>query len=126
MSNYIQENLSRDEWIVKDTKYHWIHFLSFKGLFSCFIIPLIQQYSTVFVITNKRVIIKKGLGRINTVEMDLRKVETVKVDLSLFGRLLGYGDLIIIGCGGTKEHFVKINKPMLFRKAILDAATRYN
>jgi hypothetical protein len=48
--------------------------------------------------------------------MNLNKIESVNVDQSIMGRILGYGTIQIIGTGGTKEAFAKIRRPLEFRK----------
>lgn len=120
MATYTETHLLRGETIAYQTKYHWMHFISWQGLFSLFIIPLVQQWTDEFVITNKRVIIKKGLIAIWTLEMNLSKIETVNVEQSIIGRVFGYGSLTIIGTGGTKEKFFCIRKPIEFRKAFME------
>lgn len=98
-----------------------MHYFTLQGLLSLFIIPLIQQYTDEFVITNKRVIVKKGLIAIWTLEMNLQKIETVNVEQSIPGRLLGYGCITLIGSGGTREKFNCIKNPIKFRKAFMEA-----
>ena len=44
------------------------------------------------------------------------KVESVNVEQSILGRMLGYGSIIVIGTGGTTEVFGKIADPMEFRR----------
>lgn len=98
-----------------------MHYFTMQGLFSLFIIPLVQSYTDEFVITNKRVIVKKGLIAIWTLEMNLQKIETVNVEQSIMGRILGYGCLTLIGSGGTRESFHCIKNPIEFRKAFMEA-----
>jgi uncharacterized membrane protein YdbT with pleckstrin-like domain len=126
MAKYTETHLLRGETIAHQTTYHWIHFFSMKGLLSLFIIPLMQQYTDEFVVTNKRVIIKKGLISIWTLEMNLRKIETVNVSQSVAGRLLGYGCLTLIGTGGTREKFESIKDPLNFRKAFMEVDINSN
>ena len=116
MGNYVNNNLIRGEVVEYDTSYHWIIFFSLRALFTLFIAPLIDKWSDEFAITNKRVIIKTGLISRRTVELNLSKIESVNVDQSILGRILGYGSLQIVGTGGTKEIFPNINKPLTFRK----------
>ncbi|PKP13316.1 MAG: hypothetical protein CVU08_05870 [Bacteroidetes bacterium HGW-Bacteroidetes-3] len=99
-----------------ETTYHWIIFFSLRALFTLFIAPLIDRYTDEFAITNKRVIIKTGLISRKTFEMNHSKIESVNVDQSILGRILGYGTIRIVGSGGTKEVFPNISKPLLFRK----------
>jgi len=121
MANYTEKHLLRGEEIIYQTTYHWMHFISLQGIFSLFIIPLIQQYTDEFVVTNKRVVIKKGLIAIWTLEMNLQKIESINVDLNIPGRLLGYGNLTLNGSGGTRERFECIKDPIIFRKAFMEA-----
>ena len=99
-----------------ETKFHWIIFCSLRAIFSLFLIPIVKQWTSEFAITNKRVIVKTGLVARETLEMNLQMIESVNVDQSVLGRILGYGDLVIVGTGGTKETFKDIRKPITFRK----------
>ena len=116
MGSYIQSNLLKDEQVVYQTKLHWIRFLSLRGLFTLFIAPLIDRACSEFAITNRRVIIKLGLVSRRTFEMNLSKIESVNVDQSLLGRMLGYGTITVIGTGGTRETFADIAAPVEFRR----------
>lgn len=116
MRNYVNNNLIRGEVVEYETSYHWIIFFSLRALFTLFIAPLIDSWTDEFAITNKRVIIKTGLISRRTVELNLSKIESVNVNQSILGRILGYGSLQIVGTGGTKEVFPSINKPLAFRK----------
>jgi uncharacterized membrane protein YdbT with pleckstrin-like domain len=62
-----------------------------------------------------------GLFSRRTIEMNLSKVESVIVDQSIFGRLLGYGTVIVIGSGGTREPFPHITNPLIFRRRFQEA-----
>lgn len=116
MGTYVDNNLIRDEQVEFETSYHWIIFFNIRALFTLFIAPMLDRYADEFAVTNKRVIVKTGLISRRTLEMNLSKIESVKVDQSIFGRLFGYGTITIIGTGGTRESFPNIAKPLLFRK----------
>jgi len=116
MGQYVQNNLVKDETLVYETKYHWIIFVSWRTIFTLGIGSLLDFFTSEFAITNKRIIIKVGLISRRTVEMNLQKVESVKADQSILGRLLGYGSIMIVGSGGTKEIFYRISHPLEFRK----------
>ncbi len=117
MGHYVDNNLVRDERVEFETSYHWVIFFSWKSLLTLFIAPILARYTDEFAITNKRVIIKTGLISRKTVEMNLSKIESVNVDQSIMGRMLGYGSIQLIGTGGTKEEFKNIASPLKFRKA---------
>ena len=67
-------------------------------------------------VTNKRIIVKTGIISRRTLEMNLNKIESVNVDQSIMGRMLGYGTITIIGTGGTRESFPDIGHAVEFRK----------
>ena len=92
-----------------------------RSLLSLGLIPFIQRRTREYAVTNKRVIIKSGLIRVNSLELNLSKVESVAVHQSLVARLLGYGSLAIRGTGGTSELFHEIDDPQAFRSAFQQA-----
>ena len=116
MSGYVAINLIAGERIEYETTYHWVIFLSFRAIFTLFISPIMDRYTDEFAITNKRVVIKTGLISRKTVELNLNKIESVNVDQTIMGRIFGFGNITIIGIGGTHEFFVNIRKPLEFRK----------
>jgi uncharacterized membrane protein YdbT with pleckstrin-like domain len=117
MGKYVNSNLTSGENVVYEAKYHWILFISIKAVLTLFISPLIAFYTSEFAITNKRIIIKVGLIRRKTVELNIPKVESVNVDQGILGRILGYGSISLVGTGGSRETFFNISKPLEFRKA---------
>lgn len=120
MGKYVNDNLLTNEQVVFETHYHWVHFISWRSLFTLGVSPLLDYYYSEFVVTNKRIIIKKGFLSRNIIEMILRKIETVNVNQSILGVLLGYGQIRIIGTGGTNEIIYCIAKPMEFRKMFME------
>lgn len=70
-----------------------------------------RKNSTEVAVSNRRVLIKTGFISRKTTEVILSKVESVGVDESTFGRMLGYGDVIVRGTGGTTESFSRIANP---------------
>ena len=116
MGNYVNNNLIKDEHVELETTYHWIIFCNLSAILTLFIAPLIDKYSDEFVITNRRVIVKTGLISRKTFEMNHSKIESVNVDQGILARILGYGTIIIVGSGGTREIFPKIKNPLEFRK----------
>jgi uncharacterized membrane protein YdbT with pleckstrin-like domain len=69
-------------------------------------------------VTNHRVIYKTGFIRRHTVEMNMDKVETVNVDQSILGRLLGYGTIHVLGTGQGIQGLSRIAGPIDLRSAI--------
>jgi len=78
----------------------------------------IHYLSSEFAITNKRVVIKVGFINRKTLEMLLTKVETIRVDQSILGRMLNFGTIVVTGTGGTNEPFTSIANPLEFRRQV--------
>jgi uncharacterized membrane protein YdbT with pleckstrin-like domain len=72
---------------------------------------LIRKNYTEVALSNRRVLIKTGFISQKTTEVILSKIESVGVDESTFGRMFGYGDVIVRGTGGTAESFASIANP---------------
>lgn len=79
---------------------------------------VLQRNATEMTVTNKRVFVKAGLAARRTIELLLSRVESIGVEESAVGRMLGYGKVIIHGTGGTPEVFQKIAHPLEFRTQV--------
>jgi uncharacterized membrane protein YdbT with pleckstrin-like domain len=78
----------------------------------------IRRKGTEIVVTDRRVIYKRGFIARRTVEMNISKVETVDVEQSIAGRLLGYGTVLIRGTGESLEPLRHVEAPLTIRNAI--------
>ena len=123
MGSYINKNLIKGETIEYEAKLHWKIYFTLSGLFTLFIYPYIRQITNEFVITNRRVVVKRGLFARTTFEMNLNKIETVNVDQSIWGRIFGFGTITIVGTGGTRELVGSISKPLEFRRKIQEVSS---
>ena len=83
-----------------------------------FLAAFIRRHATEIVVTDRRVIFKRGILSRHTVEMNVSKIETVDVEQGLGARLLGYGTVVIRGTGGTFETFDRIAHPNEFRRQV--------
>lgn len=90
------------------------------SLFSTFL----SWRSAEFAVTNKRVILKTGFLQSKTAEMFLNKIESVGVDQSISGRILGFGSITIRGTGGSFEPFHRVSSPLRFRNEIQEQIGR--
>jgi uncharacterized membrane protein YdbT with pleckstrin-like domain len=117
MGAYVDNSLAPDEIVVRETQHHWIIYWFPSAFLTLWLYPAIQRITSEFAITSRRIIIKTGLISRRTVELNIRQVESVNVDQSILGRLLGYGTVTIVGSGGTREVFAHIQEPLEFRRA---------
>lgn len=124
--SYVFDNLLKNERVVYEAKVHWSVYLSWKSLLTLFIWGWIQRAASEFAVTNRRVIIKVGIIQRRTLELNLGKVESIEVEQSIWGRMFSFGDIEVIGTGGTREQFQRIGDPLGFRKAVAEAAEAHH
>jgi uncharacterized membrane protein YdbT with pleckstrin-like domain len=79
----------------------------------------IRRRATEIVVTDLRVIYKVGVLSRRTVEMNVSKIETVDVEQGLWGRIWGYGTVLIRGTGSGFEPLVGVGSPLAIRNAIV-------
>lgn len=88
------------------------------------LVAYIKQRSTELAITNKRIIVKRGFVRRDTIEINLIKVESLQVEQHLLGRLLNFGDIIVSAGGGPMAPVSGIADPLEFRRHFNEATDR--
>ena len=84
----------------------------------------IRVRSTEIAITNRRVIAKFGFVKRDTVEINLDKVEALKVEQGFWGRMLNYGTVFISGAGTSVAPIKDIADPLVFRRKFMEATNR--
>src|SRR6185312_336245 len=87
-------------------------------------IAWVRIHSTELAITNKRVIAKFGFIKRDTVEINLSKVEAVRVEQGFWGRMLNFGTILMSGTGGSIEPIPNIADPLVFRRKFMEATDR--
>ena len=121
---YIEENLLTEENVRFKAKISFYAFvphllLMIVGIgFITIIRPLISYFTTEIGVTNKRFIFKTGLISRDSLELNLTKVENVRINQSIIGRILGYGDVTVIGTGGTRAVVNFIDNPQNLKREI--------
>ena len=132
MSSYIEDALIKDEKIIYSGQVSvWslapliilgFIFLFVWGLGIIFWVAAYIRYKTTeLAFTNKRVIAKFGFISRHTVELNIKKVESIQVKQDILGRIFNYGTLIISGAGNPQAPIPGISKPMAFRKAFMES-----
>ncbi|HKO05956.1 MAG TPA: PH domain-containing protein [Candidatus Acidoferrales bacterium] len=90
---------------------------AFFFLSACFLgYGVLKRNATEMSVTNRRLVIKTGMLSRRTIELLLGKVESIQVQESFMGRMVGYGTIIVHGTGGTPESFHRIAHPLEFRR----------
>ncbi|MDO7253292.1 PH domain-containing protein [Helicobacter cappadocius] len=131
---------SINEKLVYEAKIHWIIFvypimmICFGGCFFneydtagivfitigfvWFVYAIIYRWTTELAITEKSVVGKWGLIRRDSVELRINKVESIRLNQSILGRILGYGTVIMIGTGSSSAPIKYIKQPIRFKKEL--------
>jgi len=78
----------------------------------------IARLTTEIAVTDRRVIVKRGLIRRSTIEINANRIESVAAEQSIMGRLLNFGTLIVRGTGAGIEPIPKVAEPLALRAAI--------
>jgi uncharacterized membrane protein YdbT with pleckstrin-like domain len=108
--------------LAAESTMQWLAALPMASGLIALAVSYLKRRNSEFAVTNKRVIIKVGVLTTRSVEVLLPKIESITVTQSLAGRMFGYGEIVVIGTGGTEEPFAGIQAPLDFRQAI-QAAT---
>lgn len=131
MDPYVEKNLIKDEQLVYTGR---LSAWGFAGriVLGVLLIPLvvgvlllawvwIQMRTMELAITTKRLIVKSGLISRQTIELNLGKVESLQVDQSVLGRLLGYGSIRVNGTGASHAPIHGVADPLEFRRQFMQA-----
>lgn len=74
--------------------------------------------ATEFAVTNRRIVAKGGVLRRRSLEILLPKVESISFSQPLLGMVFDYGTVVVVGTGGTREHFSNIANPEELRRQV--------
>lgn len=126
MASYIEQILGRDEKIVATAKITgWIYFgpvlltVATLGILCPILLaPWLQRATTDLGVTNKRVIAKTGLISRHTVEQRIQKIESIRVNQGILGRMLDYGTIMVHGTGGATTPIRNVASPFAFKRAV--------
>lgn len=132
--SYIDESLIAGETLIHRARISW---WSQFGLLLLGIVTLVVAVGLIFLawawirvssteiaITNKRVIAKFGFIKRHTVEINLDKVEALRVEQGFWGRILNYGTIFISGAGTSVAPIADIADPLVFRRKFMEATNR--
>lgn len=126
--SYVEKTLGPSEKIIYRARFPWIYFarawaaLLVLGIviigIVIFVDLMVRAWTTEIAVTNYRIVKKTGLISRKTEEIALKNIEEVRLDQSFWGRILGYGYVIIEGTGTDAMHFPALADPLGFRRAV--------
>ena len=140
--SYASDQLQKNEKVIIEGKLHWVllvrpilyvligglligseGFIRIAGfivlLFGLFrgIKGVLEYFMTEFAATNKRLIGKTGIIARESLDIRLGKAEGVALQQGIFGRILGYGT-VIINAAGTRRVFPHLSNALAIRKQV--------
>jgi uncharacterized membrane protein YdbT with pleckstrin-like domain len=132
--SYIDQSLIEGEQVIHRGRVSWwsAFWLIFLGLLTLVVViglvflvwAWIRVRSTEIAITNKRIIAKFGFVKRHTVEINLDKVEALRVEQGVVGRMLNFGTIYISGAGTSVAPIPDIADPLVFRRKFMEATDR--
>jgi uncharacterized membrane protein YdbT with pleckstrin-like domain len=108
----------------------WISGSWVNWLFIAFLVPMfrivwgfISWRMNVYALTNRRVVEVTGVVNKTVADSSLEKLTDVVLRQSLFGRMLGYGDIEVLTAAAAAgiNNLKQIRKPMQFKQAMVNA-----
>lgn len=78
---------------------------------------LLRYLTTEVAATTRRFVVKRGLVRRNVIEMNAGQLESIVIDQSVFGRIFGYGTIVVGGTGSGIDPVRYVAHPLEVRKA---------
>jgi uncharacterized membrane protein YdbT with pleckstrin-like domain len=84
----------------------------------CFICRIIMFICVEYGVTNKRLMIKRGVLRRVAAEIPIDKIESICCIQGLLGMIFNYGTIRVSGIGGSMSAFRMVGRPYALRRKI--------
>ncbi len=78
----------------------------------------IDYFTSVYVVTNQRVFMKRGWLVRRVVEVFLSRIEGITLRQSFLGQLFNYATVEVIGTGGTSDFYLDVPNPEAFHRVV--------
>ena len=126
--SYIRESLGPNERILLRGKWPVIYWVGawtalivlgviLVGVY-LFLRAAITMWTTEFAVTDSRVVLKEGWLNVRTQELSAGSIEGVQLVQSIWGKLFGYGRIMVTGTGDAQLVLPPMAHPIAFRRAI--------
>jgi hypothetical protein len=126
---YLDESLAPGESIVARFDLHWtakwrlyVYLLLAIPTLGIALLAAVYEWlrlrSIEMGVTNRRVVRKTGIVSRETAELRLASIETIDLRQTTWGRVLGYGDVVLTGRGESAMVFQRLARPLDAKRAI--------
>ena len=145
--SYVEKTLSAGEKVEVWAKLHWINYLQAFGVFLVCLLLLayslipeaypkddwlclsvifgawsaylfLKLWTMEMAVTNKRVVLRRGIIGIDSDEIKNLKIEGIEVEQPVLGRILNYGDVCFSGVGVGRLVFKNICHPWEIKRLV--------
>lgn len=144
--SFLRRHLLPNEQLLAESQLHWITFLA-PAFYSCCLLiflvtrpkvfppmidllafafvvvawvgAMIRYLTTEFAVSQNRLLMKKGFIHTRTFDLLVTRIESVQLEQSLLGKILGYGDVIVNGTGGDHAVFETVSAAVDFYQKVL-------
>ena len=72
-------------------------------------------------VTNRRLIVRRGLVRMHSSEVNLNRIESIDTDQGILGRTFDFGDATVRGVGSEDIRLYGLERPLLFKAKVFAA-----
>ncbi len=79
-------------------------------------IAYMTKHYLLLVLTNKRLLIRSGLIRMDTVQLAIDRIESVELERTIPGMLMGYASVVVTGTGSRVMAVPYVEAPHVFRR----------
>ncbi|UCH43399.1 MAG: PH domain-containing protein, partial [Dehalococcoidales bacterium] len=92
-----------------------------------FLVRSLKWWSTVYGITNKRILVKTGVVGRSYIDCSLGKIHNLQVKVPVHGRLLGFGSVSIIvsASSSTEILWENVRDPLRVQRELNEAVERF-
>jgi PH (Pleckstrin Homology) domain-containing protein len=129
---YLDESLAPGESIVARFELHWtakwrliVYLLLAIPTLGIALLAALYEWirlrSIEMGVTNRRVVRKTGIVSRQTEELRLASIETIDLRQTTWGRVLGYGDVVLTGRGESAMVFQRLAHPLEAKRSIESA-----
>lgn len=127
-----------DEKVIKVASFHWgIYWKGFVVLGFAFLLLInvfnlgvfmllvsggmlgvsyMTKHYLLLILTNKRVLLRSGLIRMDTVQLPIERIESVELERTIPGMIMGYASVVFTGTGSRVMAVPFVDMPHIFRR----------
>jgi len=90
-----------------------------------FVFASLTKYFLLLVLTDKRVFLRSGIIRVDTIQIRHSRIESVETEKTIIGQILGYAAVVIYGTGSRRTAIPYIADALEFRNELDEMLNQY-